>query len=316
MAAIEGNSSAEPTNTEQSLLTAQSPAAEQSLPSTPSNAVGQSLPIPADLRQEQSSTENRDRADGSEPKQELNQPLLEANEDWPEREDDPDYNESVFWEPSDSESAESDVRKISATTAKLVKDAFSQKLLPQKRKSIKRKQPIPDTPFTKVPKLDPTIMSRMTPGAKSADRGLAGLQGCVLDAAVPLVNMLESARSGTLNPKEAAESAQQALKLVGNASAHLSAERRRRAFQYLNKELSTLVEDESTFNDAVPFLFGSSFQQKMKDHMEALRNLKQSSSASYGYGQQQPFRRSHPPQSRGGGNSRGRGQKFPKKTRK
>ena len=158
-------------------------------------------------------------------------------------------------------------------------------------------------------------MSRMTPGAKSADRGLAGLQGCVLDAAVPLVNMLESARSGTLNPKEAAESAQQALKLVGNVSAHLSAETPQSS-QYLNKELSTLVEDESTFNDAVPFLFGSSFQQKMKDHMEALRNLKQSSSASYGYGRQQPFRRSHPPQSRGGGNSRGRGQKFPKKTRK
>ena len=109
----------------------------------------------------------------------------------------------------------------------------------------------------------------MTPAAKTADKGLAGLQGYVLDAVTPL-NMLESARAGTLNSKEAAESAQQALKLVGNASAHLSSERRHRASQCLNKELSTLVQDESTFNDAVPFLFGSSFQQRMKDHMEAL----------------------------------------------
>jgi len=33
----------------------------------------------------------------------------------------------------------------------------------------------------------------------------------VLDAAIPLVNMLESARTGTFNPKETAESAQNAL---------------------------------------------------------------------------------------------------------
>ena len=136
------------------------------------------------------------------------------------------------------------------------------------------------------------------------------MQGYVLDAAVPLVNMLESARAGTLNPKDAAESAQQALKLIGNASAHLSSERRRRASTCLNKELSTLVEDEDTFKDAVPLLFGSSFQQKMKEHMEAIRNLKQSTSTPYGRGQ--PFRRGHPPQSRGGGSSRGRGQRKPK----
>ena len=43
-----------------------------------------------------------------------------------------------------------------------------------------------------------------------------------VSAATPLVNMLESVRSGTLNSKEAAQSAQQALNLIDNASAHLS----------------------------------------------------------------------------------------------
>jgi len=44
------------------------------------------------------------------------------------------------------------------------------------------------------------------------------MQGYVLDAAISLVNMLES---DTFNLKDAAESAQ-ALKLIGNGSAHLS----------------------------------------------------------------------------------------------
>ena len=90
------------------------------------------------------------------------------------------------------------------------------------------------------------------PAAKTADRGLAGLQGCALDAAIPLVNKMESARmgtlrTGTLNPMEVAESAQQAVKLVSNALAHISTERHHKASQYLNRELSTLVR---TFSNA------------------------------------------------------------------
>ena len=193
-----------------------------------------------------------------------------------------------------------------------MKNAFCRSLKPNKRKDIKRKQPIPDIPFTKVPKLDSTIQSRMPASAKTTDRGQAGMQGYVLDAAVPLVNILESARNGTLTPKDAAESAQQALKLIGNTSAHLSAERRRKAATCLNKELSTLVDQEDTFVEAAPFLFGPSFQQKMKEHMEAIRNLKQASTL-YGHGHGQSFRKSHPSQSRGGGSSnRGRGQRKPK----
>ena len=58
---------------------------------------------------------------------------------------------------------------------------------------------------------------------------LEGLQGFILDLAIPLVNMLESARSGSLNTRDTAESAQQALKLLGNASTHVSVERRCKA---------------------------------------------------------------------------------------
>ena len=88
----------------------------------------------------------------------------------------------------------------------------------EKHRSIKRKQSVPDTPYIKCPKLDSTILSRLPTPAKDPDRASARIQTVVLDAACPLINMLESARKGTLNTKEAAESAQQALKLLGNVS--------------------------------------------------------------------------------------------------
>jgi len=43
------------------------------------------------------------------------------------------------------------------------------------RKTIKWKHPLPDTQFTKAPRMDPTIQSRMTPAAKAVDRNLAHL---------------------------------------------------------------------------------------------------------------------------------------------
>ena len=149
-----------------------------------------------------------------------------STREWCDRPEDelPDYNEKVYWEPDSDSEGGGDTKTLSSTTAKIVRNAFCRSLKPEKRKDIKRKQPIPDTPFTKVPKLDPTIQSRMSAPAKLTDRGLSGMQGYVLDAAVPLVNILESARNRTLTAKDAAESAQQALKLIGNASAHLSAE--------------------------------------------------------------------------------------------
>jgi len=137
--------------------------------------------------------------------------------------------------------------------------------------------------------------------AKMIDRSLAGMQVYVLDTAVPLVNIPESAWSGTLGCSRVCT---KALKLIGNAL--IGSPLRRKASTCLNKELSTLVEEEDTFKDAAPFLFGISFQQKMNEHMEATRNLKPPLKS---YGRNQSFWRSHPSQSQGGGSSRGRSQK-------
>ena len=225
---------------------------------------------------------------------------------WGERDADelPDYNEHVFWEPEgDSDDQASDTLRLLSTTTKIVEDAFGHSISNERRRSLKRKQPIPDTPFTKCPKLDPTIQSRLPKPAKDADRNLARIQTLVLDAAAPLLSTLETARSGSLTPKGAAESAQLALKLLGNASANISTERRRKAITHLNPELGTLIEDEDNFREAAPFLFGKAFDQQAKDHIEAVKSLKKTTFTST----RQPFQRGHPSSTRGGGTFRGRG---------
>ena len=72
----------------------------------------------------------------------------------------------------------------------------------------------------------------------------------------PLINLLESARKVTLMDKEEAESAQQAIKLLGNASANMRVEWWCKADTHLNPELATWLEDEDVFTDASPMLFG------------------------------------------------------------
>ena len=73
------------------------------------------------------------------------------------------------------------------------------------------------------------------------------------------------ARNGSLTPKEAAESAQLVLKLLGNGSANISMEHYCKATSHLNAKLATLIDDEDTFKDAGPLLFGKSFDQKAKE---------------------------------------------------
>ena len=58
------------------------------------------------------------------------------------------------------------------------------------------------------------------------DTYLACIQVWMLDAINPLVNLLELVRKGTLTPRDATESAQQALRLLGNGLATISMDRR------------------------------------------------------------------------------------------
>ena len=140
------------------------------------------------------------------------------------------YDETVFWEPEpDTEDPDTEVQNLLSTTTKIVEEAFSRPIPNERYRSLKRKLLTPGTPHTKYPKLDPAIQSRLPKQAKEVDRALARLQTLVLDSAAPLISTLEAARKGSLTTRDAAESAQLALKLLGNASANISMERCQKA---------------------------------------------------------------------------------------
>jgi len=214
--------------------------------------------------------------------------------------DPPNYDEVVYWSPVESDSDMGESSKISDSMARVIKEAFSKMLPTEKRKNVKRKFPHPDSVHTKCPKLDPPIRSKLPKQAKDADENLVRLKSKVLNMASPLVSLLESTRRGVLTPKDAAETAQQALKLLGNASATISADRCQKGSHYLNRELTPLVKKQATFTDAAPLLFGKGFDKQAKEHLDTLRSFHRSFSSGEA---NQFFCR--PSMSRGGGNNQG-----------
>ena len=169
-----------------------------------------------------------------------------------DRDNVPDYDETIYWEPiPDSDDPDTEVQKLSPTTTRIVEKAFSCSIANDKRRSLKRKLPTPDTPHTTCPKFDPAIQMRLSKHAKEADRNLARCLG--IRCCNTTYKHIESSQETT---RDAAESAQLAL---GNSLANISMDRCRKASTHLNPELTTIVENKDSFKDSAPLLFGSGF---------------------------------------------------------
>ena len=125
----------------------------------------------------------------------------------------------------------------------------------------------------KCSKLDLVAKKLLQKEAKDADAGLARLQTLVLDTLAPLVDIVEEAQRGSLTVEKAAESAKAAITLLGNVSAHISSERRKKAVKCLSSKVRPLAEDEDIFVGAAPLLLGTLFETKMKAHLESLKCL-------------------------------------------
>ena len=54
----------------------------------------------------------------------------------------------------------------------------------------------------------------------------------------------------------------------------MAKDRRKKVLKELNKNLQPLAEEEGTFAEAAPLLFGNGFEKQMKDHVEALKCLR------------------------------------------
>ena len=211
-----------------------------------------------------------------------------------------DYSAPLVWE-DDAEETVRPLLQVTENTAKALKVAFGRPLPNQARLQARKPYPFPDVEVTRCPKLDPVAKQLLQREQKQADASLARLQTLVLDAVAPLTYIVE----GSLTGEQAAEAAKAALSLLGNATAQISRERRKKVILSLNKKVHPLAEDEDTFAEAAPLLLGKVFEAKMKTHLESLKCL---SAAREREPQAQYFRqsRSHRPP-RGGGAYRGRG---------
>ena len=93
------------------------------------------------------------------------------------------------------------------------------------------------------------------------------------------MHILESAENSQLMNDTSKKASKLALCLLANASAHITKERRKNALKDLNKDLLTLAEDDDRFASVAPMLFGDGFKKTMKEHVEAMRCIRKSSSA-------------------------------------
>ena len=129
-----------------------------------------------------------------------------------------DYTAPLVWD-DDPEEAALPLRQVSEPTAKALKTAFGRPLTNQARLQLRKPYTFPNVDTTKCPKLDPAAKQLLGKEQKQADSALAKVQ-------TPLVHLVEEASKGSLTGEQAAEVAKCSLTLLGNASAHISKERR------------------------------------------------------------------------------------------
>ena len=168
--------------------------------------------------------------------------------------------------------------EVSEETTTFLRSCFGKPLTNAARHGLKKPVGVPKVDATKCPKLDRVIKGSVSKDTKEADGTLAKLQTLLLDAVAPLVHILETAHSGNLTVDTSVKAAKLALRLLANASVHISKERRKTSLKDLNRDLLTLVEDDEMFADVAPMLFGDGFEKTMKEHVEAMRCIRKTSS--------------------------------------
>ena len=168
--------------------------------------------------------------------------------------------------------------KVSSSTTEFVNSSFVSGASNQLRRQWRAKFGVPNLDVTRTPKLDNLVKSRLPAATKSRDKELAKQQSLLLDATAPLIHVMEEHELGTLTAESAINAVQYALRFIGNASLHLSRERRKNAISSMNRSLVDMADDDDSFREAAPALFGDGFSKRAKERSEELRCLSQVSS--------------------------------------
>ena len=161
---------------------------------------------------------------------------------------------------------------MSEEAAAFIETAFKMKLKNSDRVELAEKYGVPDSRWLKCLELDPVVAATIPTTSQRADRTASRLQNFWLDAANPLIYVLEKAEELEL-PPEVISAIQTSLQLMGNASAQNTIDWRKAVLTQMNTQLKALVRD-ADFKEAAPLLFGDNFASLAKERLEAAAALK------------------------------------------
>ena len=197
-------------------------------------------------------------------------------------EDEPDCDLDSEEEGRETETAgKTNTFELSEETKTLLQTCFS---LPRPANNKTHKAwitqfGVPQGEETRCSNLDTIISNELHRDALEADRKLSQLQYFLLDAVGPLAASHDDLVStDDPDPDHIQQAIQLALRILGNASAQFSQERRSKALARLNPNLKPLVDDED-FSKSAPFLFGPGFEKKAKERSEAVTCLRKAANA-------------------------------------
>ena len=184
-------------------------------------------------------------------------------------EDDEDDSEE---ETEDVDSQHGPLIPLSEAAAAFLEASFNKKLDNKSRVAKAKANEIPDSRWIRCSQLDPVVSVNLPPTARTADRAASRIQNFWLDAANPLIFILEKAENLEV-PTEVITGIQTSLQLMGNANYQHSMDRRHAVMMQLNPKLKQLIS-HTDFKDAAPFLFGEKFGAMAKEHLEAAEVLR------------------------------------------
>ena len=131
------------------------------------------------------------------------------------------------------------------------------------------------------------------PAAIKDDKAAFQSQEMYMEAVAPLAALLEQTNDENFTISEAIPMVQSAIQLLGDATQHQSAMRRKAIMQHLNPKLQTLMKDVD-FKGTQPLLFGEDFGEKAKAKMEAAAALQKIVTPPRSKGKQMGFQKGHP----------------------
>ena len=175
--------------------------------------------------------------------------------------------------PSNAEGNTPAAYAVSTEGKAFLETTFGSKLDYAARRKQVDKIGAPDTKWVKTPVLPPVMASILPKDTVKEDKRSFRTQQLWLEAAAPLVSLLETAHEDRLDPKTAVTMVQSALLLMGDASQHQLARRREVILKQLNPQIAELMKEED-YAKALPFLFGEDFGAKVKARMEEAAALK------------------------------------------